>query len=68
MKKLILASSSPRRKEILELTRLSFDVVPSSYEEDMTLDMNPEELAKHLSRGKAEDVAKKIKRNHCDRL
>ncbi len=60
MKKLILASSSPRRKEILELLGLSFDIIPSDYEEDMTLDMEPKKLAKHLSRGKAEDVAQKV--------
>lgn len=58
MKKIILASGSPRRKEILENVGLQFEVVASSYEEDMTLALKPQELAKHLSLGKAEDVAK----------
>lgn len=58
MKKIILASTSYHRKALLEKTGLVFDIVPSSYEEDMTLDLLPEELAKHLSKGKAEDVAK----------
>lgn len=59
MKKLILASTSPRRKEILSKTGLAFEVVPSDYEEDMTLDMPPEELAEFLSAGKAMAVASK---------
>ncbi len=59
MKKIILASGSPRRKEILENIGLDFDIVESGYGEDMTLDMMPTELAKYLSHGKAQDVAKK---------
>lgn len=59
MKKIILASNSPRRKELLSKAGLSFEVVPSNYEEDMSLPLSPQELAKTLSRGKAEDVANK---------
>jgi septum formation protein len=44
---------------------LEFDVVGSDYVEDMTLDMEPSELAKFLSLGKAEDVAKKYKKRNC---
>lgn len=58
MKELILASTSPRRKEILEKSGLSFRIVPSDYEEDMTLDMPPKELARYLGEGKAQAVAK----------
>ena len=57
-RKLILASQSPRRKELLQKAGLSFDVVISEYEEDMTLPLSPGELVKHLSRGKGETVAK----------
>lgn len=35
MKKIILASSSPRRKDILKKMGLSFEIVPSSYEENL---------------------------------
>lgn len=56
MKKIILASTSPRRKEILEKTRLPFEVRESNYEEDMTLDLPPEELVEFLSQGKARAV------------
>lgn len=59
MKKLILASTSPRRKEVLSKTGLLFEVHASDYEEDMTLDMPPESLAEFLSAGKAAAVAAK---------
>ena len=58
MRKIILASTSPKRKEMLEEAGLVFEVVPSNYEEDMTLNLIPSELAKFLSKGKAENVAK----------
>src|SRR3989344_5828578 len=59
MKKIILASTSPRRKEILSKSGLSFAVQESSYKEDMTLDMPPAQLAEFLSAGKAHAVAEK---------
>lgn len=59
MKQLILASTSPRRKEILEKTGLTFIVEGSTYEEDMSQVLPPRKLAEVLSRGKAEAVAKK---------
>ena len=57
-KKIILASGSPRRKELLEKAGVSFEVVVSEYEEDMTLPLPPDELVKYLSHEKAETVAK----------
>lgn len=61
LRKIILASTSPRRKQLLEKTGLKFDVVGSDYEEDMTLKLKPKELAKHLSMGKAKSVAAKYR-------
>jgi len=63
MKQIILASTSPRRKEILNKTGLKFKVVASDYEENMNLKLKPLNLAKFLSHGKAETVAKHYK-NH----
>ena len=57
MKKIILASTSKHRKELLEKVGLEFEVVSCNYEEDMTLQLIPSELAKHLSREKAKSVA-----------
>jgi septum formation protein len=61
MKKIILASVSPQRKVLLEETGLSFEVIPSNYEEDMTLALPPDELVKFLSKKKAENVAENCK-------
>jgi septum formation protein len=56
-KPIILASASPRRRELLALVGLKFIVDAGEYEEDMNTDLSPPELAKFLSRKKAEDVA-----------
>ena len=61
MKKLVLASVSPSRKQILETLGVDFEICPSSYEEDMSLPLKPQELAIHLSQGKAREVANKYK-------
>lgn len=61
MRRIILASASAARREILEKTRLKFEVVPSDYEGDMSLPLPPRKLAEVLSRGKAEAVAQKHK-------
>jgi septum formation protein len=58
MKRIILASTSPRRREILNNVGLTFEVIPGTYEEDMTMQLTPAELVKTLSHGKAMDVAK----------
>lgn len=59
--KIILASTSPRRRELFEKLRLPFTIEESGYEEDMTLKMPPVKLAKTLSYGKALAVAKRHK-------
>lgn len=61
MKQFILASQSPARKGLLEATGIDFRVVVSDYEEDMSLDVSPKELASILSQGKAKDVASRSK-------
>jgi len=59
--KIILASTSPRRHGLAQEMGLEFDIVPSDYEEDMTMKLSPEKLAMTLAYGKAADVAKKTK-------
>lgn len=61
MKKIILASASPRRKEILSKTGLKFKVDASEYPEDNGHDLPPHKLAMYLSAEKAYSVSKKYK-------
>jgi septum formation protein len=61
MKKLVLASSSVTRKNLLTEAGLNFEIDPSHYEEDMTLPISPKELVIYLSYGKAKDVASRHK-------
>ena len=58
---IILASTSPRRKELFAKLGIPFTIETSEYEEDMTLKLTPRKLALVLSRGKAAAVAKKHK-------
>jgi septum formation protein len=59
MRRIILASASPRRKELLkQLIGDNFLVYPSSYEEPPQPGLNPEELLIRHSIEKARDVAK----------
>jgi septum formation protein len=54
---LVLASTSPQRRAILEQLGLPFDVVPPSYVEDDGPEASPEELVKVHAVGKAHSVA-----------
>lgn len=56
-RKIILASASPRRREILKMTGLKFSIEPGDYEEDMDLALEPRQLARFLSAEKARAVA-----------
>ena len=56
MKRLILASNSPRRREHLEQIGEEIEVIPSNAEEKVTK-QEPSEVVEELSRQKAEDVA-----------
>lgn len=57
MKKIVLASSSPRRKELLEKFGLSFKVDAGTFREDFSQGMEPHKLAREISLGKADSVA-----------
>ena len=61
MKKIILASASPRRKELLGKIGLEFEVEPSNYAEDTHSELEPHELAEKVSLEKAQAIANKHK-------
>jgi nucleoside triphosphate pyrophosphatase len=54
---LLLASTSPQRRAILEQLRIPFDVVPPEYVEHDPPDADPVELVREHARGKARSVA-----------
>jgi septum formation protein len=54
---LILASTSPYRRELLARLRLPFDVISPGVDEAALADEVPADLARRLSRAKAEAVA-----------
>ena len=59
MGKIILASSSPRRQNILKETNIKFKVVPSKYEEDHTQTVFSYEFIEKLAYNKALEVAQR---------
>ncbi|WP_313578960.1 Maf family protein [Lacrimispora sp.] len=56
IERLVLASASPRRKELLAQIGITPEIVPSTIEEKITTSV-PEEAVMELSRQKAVDVA-----------
>lgn len=56
MSQIILASQSPRRKELLEQIGLEFEICPAKGEEIITKSI-PEEVVMELSKQKAEEIA-----------
>jgi septum formation protein len=58
--RVILASKSPRRKEILEMVGIKFDVISSDLEESYFNNEGPRHLVKRLSKDKVFEVAKNL--------
>ena len=61
---IILASKSPRRREILENTKVRFSIKESQIDETIKLNESPKDTVKRLAYEKAFDVAKR----NTDRL
>ena len=57
--RIILASKSPRRKEILENLGVAFEIITSN-EEEKTAETEPDKIAMALSEIKAKSVAEKL--------
>lgn len=57
MQKLLLASHSPRRKELIERLRVPFEVMGSDVEENINHNQSPEEVVQSLAFQKASSVA-----------
>ena len=55
--KLILASQSPRRRNLLEQAGIEFSVIPSSFDENSVKLSSPDVYVRQLAEGKAGDIA-----------
>ena len=66
----ILASGSPRRKELLRLIFPEFEVLPSPFDEESLKmgDFTPETLVETLSRCKAEAVYNTIRNQNTNSI
>lgn len=58
MKDIILASQSPRRRELLMQMGVEYDVIPSNFDEKLDDSRAPEEVASELALGKAMTIAR----------
>ena len=67
---IILASSSPRRKELLSKIVKNYRIIPSSFDEEKLKSSikDPEELVKELSYGKATEVLEKVSANEKNNM
>jgi len=60
MAKYILASASPRRKQLLEWAEIEFDIVIADTDESYPSHLLPQEVAIHIAQQKASAVKEKI--------
>jgi len=63
---LILASASPRRKEILELLGVPFEVIPAEGVDEDAVRGTAAEIARHLAERKAEAVFQRLRRQRLE--
>ncbi len=59
-RKIILASNSPRRKELLQKLGVFFTVLPSDFDESIVKHALPKEVARLRALGKALDIAMRL--------
>jgi septum formation protein len=62
-KRIILASGSPRRKQLLSEAGLKFEVIVKDYVEDYPPDLRREDIALYVARGKASLFKNKLSDN-----
>ena len=66
--RIVLASNSPRRKELLHQIFDEFDVIKSNFDEDEVKEKEPEKLVQILSLKKAEEVFDRIQNKENELL
>jgi septum formation protein len=59
MRRLVLASTSPRRRDLLALLGIPFDILDPIYEERLVSDRSADELVRAFAQCKADSVAQR---------
>lgn len=54
--KIILASSSPRRKDLMTLAKIEYEAIPSNFDEKVDTNLSLEEQSLQIAYGKAKDI------------
>ncbi len=54
--KIILASGSPRRRDLMELAKIDYECMVSSFDEKVDTDLSYEEQSQEIAYGKAKDI------------
>ena len=54
--KVILASSSPRRKDLMDLAKIEYEAIPSNFDEKVDSNLRLEEQSIEIAYGKAKEV------------
>jgi len=60
MAKYVLASQSPRRKQLLEWAEVDFEIIIADIDESYPSDLQPDEVAIHIAYNKAKAINDKI--------
>lgn len=60
MQKIILASASPRRKQLLELADIPFEIMVSNIDENFPAELAPSQVAMHIAENKALAIREKL--------
>lgn len=64
--KIVLASNSPRRKELLHQIFDDFDIIKSGFNEEDVKEKDPQKLVQILSLKKTEEVFKKVEKDYSE--
>jgi septum formation protein len=66
IERIILASASPRRKEILETLKIPFEVIPSNADENIETEMRPDAFVAELALAKCTEVKNRLAKEGAD--
>ena len=61
MSNIVLASQSPRRKQLLEWAEINFEIIVADTDESFPEALTPEDVALHIALGKAKAVQQRAR-------